>query len=159
MAAKPIIQRGSCWKVGNEASIRVLRDVWIPNQPSNKVLHPTHNVDEDLMVANIIDPDTRWWNRGFIMQSFNREDAEAILRVPLSRRHIPDSLFWTSNKSGEYTMWSGYQVARQLQREAEWAECSKGVVGGIVWKTLWKLKVPNKIKVLGWWACRNILPT
>ena len=93
MAAKPIIQRGSCWKVGNEASIRVLRDVWIPNQPSNKVLHPTHNVDEDLMVADIIDPDTRWWDRGFIMQSFNREDAEAILRVPLSRRHIPDSLF------------------------------------------------------------------
>ena len=31
--------------------------------------------------------------------------------------------------------------------------------GGNVWKTLWKLKVPNKIKVFGWRACRNILPT
>ena len=34
-----------------------------------------------------------------------------------------------------------------------------GVMGGGVWKTLWKLKVPNKIKVFGWWACRSILPT
>ena len=28
-----------------------------------------------------------------------------------------------------------------------------------MWKTLWKLKVPNKIKVFGWRACCNILPT
>ena len=123
------------------------------------MLHPTHNVDEDLMVAAIIDPDPRWWDRGFIMQSFNRVDAKAIWCVPLSRRHILDSLFWTSNKFGECTVRSGYQVAWQLHREAEWAKCSKGVVGGIVWKTLWKLKVPNKIKVFGWRACCNILPT
>ena len=75
------------------------------------MLHPTHNVDKDLMVADIIDPDTRRWDRGFILQSFNREDAEAILHVPFSRRHIPNSLFWTSNKSGEYTVRLGYQVA------------------------------------------------
>ena len=34
-----------------------------------------------------------------------------------------------------------------------------GAVGGRVWKVLWKLKVPNKIKVFGWRACCNILPT
>lgn len=28
-----------------------------------------------------------------------------------------------------------------------------------MWKTLWKLKVPNKIKVFGWRAYHNILPT
>ena len=32
-------------------------------------------------------------------------------------------------------------------------------MGGGVWKTLWKLKVLNKIKVFGWLACRSILPT
>jgi len=53
----------------------------------------------------------------------------------------------------------GYHVARQLQKEVDWAESSSGAVGGVVWKTLWKLKVPNKIKVFGWRAFRNILPT
>ena len=41
----------------------------------------------------------------------------------------------------------------------DWAECSNGAVGGVVWKVLSKLKVPNKIKVFGWRACCNILPT
>ena len=50
-------------------------------------------------------------------------------------------------------------VARRLSKEKDWVECSKGAVGGGVWKTLWKLKVPNKIKVFGWRACCNILPT
>ena len=93
LAAKPIIQQGSCWKVGDGASIQVFRDAWIPNHPTNKVLHLTHNVDEDFMIVKIIDLDTRWWDREFIMQNFNKEDVKAILRVPLSKRYILDSMF------------------------------------------------------------------
>ena len=52
-----------------------------------------------------------------------------------------------------------YQVGQQLQKKAEWAESSNGVMGGVVWKTLWKLKLPNKIKVFGWPTCRNIFHT
>ena len=145
--------------MGNGNSIWALKDAWIPNYPTNKVLHPAQAVDEDCMVANFIDPETGWWDREFVMQHFNQEDGKAILRVPLSRRFTNDTLFWTFTKSGEYTVRSGYHVARQVQKEATWAECSNGVVGGAVWKVLWKLKVPNKIKVFCWRACRNILPT
>ena len=28
-----------------------------------------------------------------------------------------------------------------------------------VWTQLWKLRVPNKIKIFGWQACLNILPS
>lgn len=119
------------------------------------MLHPSQNIDEEMMVSELIDLDSRWWDRGFILQNFNREDAEAVLLVPLSRRCISSSLFWIPNKSGEYTVRSRYHVARQLAKEMDWAKCSKGVVGGNVWK----LKVPNKIKVFGWRACRNILPS
>ena len=58
-----------------------------------------------------------------------------------------------------YTVKSGYREAQKVGKELNWAESSKGVVGGEVWKMLWKLKVPNKIKVFGWRACRGILPT
>ena len=104
MAAKPILQRGSCWRVGNGASIRVLGDMWIPNHPTKKVLHPTQSVEDDLTVAELIDSNTRCWDRDFILQNFHHEDAKAILHVPLSRRYISDALFWTFNKSGEYTV-------------------------------------------------------
>ena len=71
LAAKPLIQRGSCWRVGNGTSVQALRDAWIPNYPTNKVLHPAHNVQEDCMVVDLIDSDTKWWDREFIMQHFN----------------------------------------------------------------------------------------
>ena len=145
--------------MGNGTSIRALRDAWIPNYPSNKVLHPAQNMEEDSMVVDLLDPNTGWWNRVLVMQHFNHEDGEAILRVLLSRRVIQDFLFWTFTKFGDYTVRSEYQIARQLQKEGNWAECSSGAVGGSVWKVLWKLKVPNKIKVFGWRACCNILPT
>lgn len=116
-------------------------------------------MDDELLVAELIDLDIRWWDRELIMQNFNKVDVEAILRVPLSRRYISDTLFWTPNKSEEYTIRSSYQVARQLHKEAEWVESSHGVVGGVVWKSLWKLKAPNKIKVFGSRECHNILPT
>ena len=40
-----------------------------------------------------------------------------------------------------------------------WAETSAGPIGVQVWSILWMLNVPKKIKVFGWRACQNILPT
>ena len=37
MTAKPILQRGPCWRVGNGAAFRILKDAWIPNHPTNSV--------------------------------------------------------------------------------------------------------------------------
>ena len=39
------------------------------------------------------------------------------------------------------------------------AESSRGCVGKRIWTALWKLRIPNKIKVFGWRACNDILPT
>ena len=30
---------------------------------------------------------------------------------------------------------------------------------GLIWTRLWKFRLPNKIKLFGWRACHNILPT
>ena len=159
MAAKPILQRGSCWRVGNGETIRILKDAWLPSSPTNKVLHPVQNIEEGMMVAELIDPVSWWWDREFILRSFNRKEAEAILRVPLSCRYTPDTLFWLAEKSGEYSVRTGYHVAQRLIKELDWTKCSMGLWEVRVWKVLWKLKVPNEIKVFGWRACCNILPT
>ncbi|XP_023921139.2 uncharacterized protein LOC112032606 [Quercus suber] len=36
---------------------------------------------------------------------------------------------------------------------------SNGQNRGLLWPRLWKLRLPNKIKLFGWRACHNILPT
>ena len=135
--------------MGNGGHIQVFKDVWIPNHPANRVLHPTPNIDEGMLVSELIVQESRGWDRDFIWQNFHRDDAEAILRVPLSYRFISDSVVWLGENSGEYSMRSGYREARKVCKGMDWTESSRGVVVGGVWKTLWKLKVPNKIKVFG----------
>ena len=57
MAAMAILRSGSGWRVGNGESIKVLADKWIPNYPSNRVLHPVHEGEEVWRVLDLIDSD------------------------------------------------------------------------------------------------------
>ena len=50
-------------------------------------------------------------------------------------------------------------MAREVLHSGNLAESSRGCVGKEVWATLWKLQIPNMIKVFGWRACNDILPT
>ena len=38
LVAQPILKKGCFWRVGNGASIRVLKDCWLPNHPTKKIL-------------------------------------------------------------------------------------------------------------------------
>ena len=46
-----------------------------------------------------------------------------------------------------------------MREEKNEGECSKVMNGGVVWRSLWKLHVPNKIKVFAWRALHDILHT
>lgn len=159
IAAQPILKKGCCWRVGDGSSIRVTCDKWITNYPTNRVVHLPVAVDSEWRVSDLIDRDLQWWNRGYIERNFHREDAAAIIRIPLSRRQIADSIFWLHNKNGVYSVRSGYHVARQIMEEANQGESSLVGTPNSMWAKLWKLNVPKKIKVFGWSVCHNILPT
>ena len=49
-------------------------------------------------------------------------------------------------------------MAKKIQGEDR-AESLGGSARKKVWTALWNLKIPNKIKVFGWRACNDILPT
>ena len=83
------------------------------------------------------------------MAHFNREEVEAICRIPLSRRVVEDSVIWLHTKKGEYSVRFGYHLARQVLRKADWAESSNRSGRQQLWSTLWKLKIPGKIKIFG----------
>ena len=93
------------------------------------------------------------------MAQFNREEGEAICDIPLSRRQVSDSVYWKYNKDGIFTVKSACKVARALLKKVDWAESSSGSGGCRVWAAIWKLWIPNKIKVFGWRVCHDILPT
>ena len=63
------------------------------------------------------------------MSTFHREDAEAICRIPLSRRNVSDSITWIYNTNGNFTVKLAYKVARKIQRGGDRAGISSGYVG------------------------------
>ena len=55
MAAFPILKSGCYWRVGNGHSIKILRDKWIPNYPTNAPLNLVKDEVRQVTVAELID--------------------------------------------------------------------------------------------------------
>ena len=51
-------------------------------------------------MSDLIDWSNVQWDLGLIDAVFHGFDAEAIYRIPLSRRCMPDVLVWLHNKKG-----------------------------------------------------------
>lgn len=81
MAAQPILQKGCCWRVGNGTEIRVMKDKWILNYTTNRVLHPPEEEEWEWRVCELIDWLTKTWDCQLIDRIFHREDAEAIKQI------------------------------------------------------------------------------
>lgn len=66
-------------------------------------------------------------------------------------------MIWPHSQDGKYNVKSGYQF---LQGEGELvALTAPSNNDKLLWKGIWSLQVPNKIKNFVWQACHNALPT
>ena len=158
MAAMPILQSGHCWRVGNGVSINALKDKWLPNFPTNKVLNLTQADRDELLVSELINPELNVWRHEDIQTIFNSEEADAICQIPLSKRWVADTMICLHNPRGVFTVKSAYHVARRIIFEAAQVGTSRGCTTKQVWEATWKLRIPNKFKAFAWRACHNILP-
>ena len=70
---------------------------------------------------------------------------------------MEDSLYWPLSHDGRYSCKLGY---RFLKEEAEPALARNQVaLETQLWKKLWMLDIPNKVKNHVWTACRDCSPT
>ena len=74
-------------------------------------------------------------------------EADTILKIPLSQSLQMDSLIWIGNKKGVFIVKSAYFIAAKLQTDKDLGESSSGDSNSIIWKKLWKLKLPPKVKI------------
>ena len=89
-------------------------------------------------------------------------EAETILSILISSMNPTDSQVWAKTSNGIFSVKSAYKVA------IRYLEVSKGIEGRlgcsdtskmeVIWKLIWSLKCPNKVKHFFWRACKNALP-
>ena len=79
-------------------------------------------VEWEWWVSDLIDWQEHKWDKERIEASFHKFDAEAILKILLSRRLVQDSIVWIHTKNGKYSVKSGYHIAKQLKLD----DCNDG---------------------------------
>lgn len=111
------------------------------------------------MVSSLIDPMTKWWRVDLIRATFLPFEADTILKIPLSHDLPEDKIIWLGNSRGVFTVKSAYHIAHNLMGSKMGEECSNGDPCKPIWRKLWHLNLPAKIKIFAWRACVNGLPT
>ena len=111
------------------------------------------------MVSSLIDPATKWWRADLIRATFLPFEAETILKIPISYSLPEDKLIWMGNNRGDFSVKSAYHVAHDLIEATDEVECSLGDPLKPLWKNLWRLNLPVKVKIFAWRAYVNGLPT
>lgn len=87
---------------------------------------------------------------------FDPISVQAILSIPLPRRGGEDILFWGLTKNGVYSVRSGYWLGMLGDRIEARNDASMEL--DRVWKTIWNLNGPPKLKHFLWRACKHSLP-
>ena len=109
------------------------------------------------LVADLIDPVNNEWKGNIIDNLFYDFKAAIIKNMPLCRSIQDDVLIWPFNPDEVYSVKSRYQYLHEQQQHGL-PRPSNHLVLTPLWKKIWGLQVPNKVKHLAWKACKDLLP-
>ncbi|KAL0301821.1 UNVERIFIED_CONTAM: putative mitochondrial protein [Sesamum radiatum] len=156
--SKEIIAAGSRWSVGSGSSIKIWKDPWLPRPVTFKPITPPPEGHDQNVVAAMIDPETKEWDRQIIENIFNPEDQELILKIPLGRESLPDTRCWHYTQNGLFTVRSAYFLAVKSLNPQSSSTRSNDPLNAR-WKTIWNVKLPPKVRLFVWKLASNALPT
>ncbi|KAL0008862.1 hypothetical protein SO802_010364 [Lithocarpus litseifolius] len=159
MATKNVVAEGTRWSIGKGNKIRLWEDKWLPTPTHFKPVSPRKNLQEGNQVSSLIDQNLHAWREDVVRNTFLPHEAEIILGIPLSSFPIEDRRVWSAIANGVFSVRSAYQVAQRLQESKDIGNCSDSSVMAGLWKTIWNLKCPCKLRNFAWRASKNILPT
>lgn len=101
---------------------------------------------------------TRSWDIAKIRQFFQPNIAIQILQTPIAWNGGADVLWWQHSKSGDFFVKSSYFcIQKQKPIPIPCASTSQGIPTGL-WHLIWKLQIPQKVKVFLWKLINNCLP-
>lgn len=109
-------------------------------------------------MAELIEQELGTLKTQVIENSFLLFEAHLIKAIPLCSSAQPDSLYFSCEKNGVYSVKLGYKFTCEDSRSEAASGSTRSVVSGL-WIGMWKLEVPVKIKHFLWKACFDSLPT
>jgi hypothetical protein len=145
--------------VGNGENIKIWNDPWIPSSPDKRIISPRGGAVYS-KVSELIDPATGQWDAVLLHDLFGAVDVQRILQIPLHRQGFDDFIAWSATTHGRYTVRSGYylQWQHQFGASANQLALPGSSATNPVWKIIWQMKIPSKVKIFMWHSLHGILP-
>jgi hypothetical protein len=154
-----LLKQGLIWRIGNGESVRIWRDNWIPRETFLKPFS-VKGRSRLIRVASLLDENNQW-DEALVRRTFQPIDAICILRIKTSARKPEDFVAWQHESNGCFSVRSAYRLGlRLVERDRPAAASSSAPLGDRpIWKKLWKLNVPEKVRIFAWKVLSNGLAT
>ncbi|KAL0011121.1 hypothetical protein SO802_006229 [Lithocarpus litseifolius] len=158
LKGREVIKNGVQWRVGNGSLIRIYHYSWLPNPHNKCVVSPRDFLGCDARVSVLIDSVHHCSMKDTIDNIFLPHEAAMIISIPLSFRNCVDKYFWPYTTDGSYSAKSRYK--RLLEKELrDVPSSSDSTSTSSIWKGVWRLQVPNRVKTVLWRASLDSLPS
>nr|XP_027123998.1 uncharacterized protein LOC113740655 [Coffea arabica] len=160
MGAKQFVEEGTWRKIGNGCKTDIWEDKWIIGNKEGRPSTPKPPECKVQKVQDLIIQ--KRWNRVEVFRTFNSEDAERILSIPISLAGKEDNNFWIHSPTGQYKVSTRYKV-RMKEKETQERVGYKGAgpsthnAAKQMWSCLWKLNIKQKLKTFMWKCINNSL--
>ncbi|KAK7268687.1 hypothetical protein RIF29_21393 [Crotalaria pallida] len=141
--ARDSLKDGFVFRVGNGAS-SIWYDSWLHVGPLWKMVPFIQIHDTDLRIRDLVAG--QQWSLDDIRTDIPQQAKDCILhgRVPKLNASLHDVWVWDINPVGIYTVRSGYDWLKER------SEASPINPPHANWSWIWKLKIPENIKLLVW---------
>ncbi|CAN6676537.1 unnamed protein product [Malus baccata var. baccata] len=152
LVGRNILMEGAHWQIMNGKHVRVWIDRWLPTIPSGKPSPlGSVQVSRNLLVSSLICPVSKGWDIDFLKPFLELEEFDAILETHVGEPTFRDRLVWPFEKRGMYSVKSGYHWAHhRLLPHLTSNSHSSASVPGALWKCIWQLEAPPKIRCFMW---------
>jgi hypothetical protein len=107
-------------------------------------------------VSDLIDKDSHWWNVSLVDEVFEESSLTIeIKKVPLNNLAGPVAQI---NSCGREHRMGYFRLSQLIHGISQGlGECYTRSEPQSLWRKVWKLKVPNKVKHFIWRACYTML--
>jgi hypothetical protein len=158
LKARPLLESGLKWRIGNGEKVRIWGDKWVDKSPNFQIQTPCNVLDPEARVSSLIDPVTGWWDFNRISNSFSAEDTHRICEMVISPLRQEDKLVWNGAKNGIFTVKTAYHLEME-RRQNQIGESSSAMQTREFWKSLWRRDISPALKNFAWRMGNDLLPT
>ena len=154
LQGRDVIMKGGKWMVGDGRVIRVWKDKWL----GDKILSDQQGENQNMLVCELINDANKKWDVQKVRTTFPPCLAMQVMQIPISYMGVSDRFLWPYTTDGNYSVKSGYHfIKSEFIKTISQPETSASQ-NNLIWKFIWKVLAPQKIKLFLWRICHNAIP-